>query len=91
MLEQHRDKVLRLVKHDLDLIEKQARMLGELADSAPVLDKGALGQQQADFVVVHQQRMREIVRQIKSEVDHIRFSVEAVLGERVTPTAGSYD
>jgi hypothetical protein len=55
--------MLATLKHQLNLLDKQIRMLSELADAAPV---------------VHQQRMREIVDQMKQQVQMIKIAVGAV-------------
>ncbi len=69
------------LKHQLSLLEKQIRMLSQLAEAAPALHhEQELGDrhEKADFVVVHQQRMLEIVDQMKQQVRMIRISVGAV-------------
>jgi hypothetical protein len=73
--------MLATLKHQLNLLDKQIRMLSELADAAPVLHREQdLGDrhEKADFVVVHQQRMREIVDQMKQQVQMIKIAVGAV-------------
>lgn len=62
--------VLLNLKHQLSLLEKQIRMLNEMAEAGPAMHRGEELKewgQEGDFVVVHRQRMREIVRQMKSE------------------------
>ncbi len=88
---EHRSDKLILIetfKHDLSLIEKQVRMLGELAENAKVLHeepKPDETQGLTDFIIVDQRRTREIVELMRSEVGHLRFGIEALLGERQTP------
>ncbi len=73
--------MLMTLKHQLSLLDKQIRMLGELAEAAPALHhEEGLGDryEKADFVIVHQQRMREIVEQMKPQVQMIKVAVGAV-------------
>ena len=71
-----------VVKHQLNLLEKQVRMLKELAEaSAVVHNKQTTGdrQEQADFVVVRRERMREIVEQMTREIKVAQSLAEANL------------
>jgi hypothetical protein len=87
-VKEHSDKLLEVVKRDLSLLEKQVRMLSELADTAPGIDRTqerGKREDESEFVVVHRQRIYEIVEQMKSQLGLIRFGLEASLGERDTP------
>ena len=69
------------LKQQMNLLDKQIRMLSDLAEAAAVLHREEdLGDrhEKADFVVVHQQRMREIVEQMKQEILMIKIAVGAV-------------
>ena len=82
--------VVRTFEHQLSLMAKQIRMLSELADAAPVVQRKeelAELQEKAEFVLVCRQRMDEIVKQLKLEVDVMRYGIETrfVLGPTIEP------
>ena len=73
--------MLMTLKHEFGPLEKQIRMLSELAEAGPVLHREEkLGDrsEKTDFVVVHQQQMRESIEQIKQQVEMIKVAVGAI-------------
>jgi len=71
---------LKASRFPLGLMEKQVRMIAELADAAPVVQRKEETEgcgYQADFVVVHQQRLREIVKQMRVQLNVLKELAES--------------
>ena len=78
--------MLVVLKAQLGLLEKQIRMLSQLLEGSPGIDRDAgFGdrRQEADFVVVDQLRLRELVEQMGEQVKLITAGVAAVSDGRV--------
>jgi tRNA U34 2-thiouridine synthase MnmA/TrmU len=74
-----RSAALKVLRFPLGLMEKQVRMIAELADAAPLAQRKEEIEGnacQADFVVVGQQRLREIVKQMRVQLNVMKVSVE---------------
>ena len=74
--------MLVLLKHLLNLLEKQVKMLKELAEAHQVMHgTGVSGdrQEEADFIMVQQHRMREIVELMTRQIKTMRSCVETNL------------
>ena len=54
--------IFRTFEYELSLMEKQIRMLREIADSAAVV------QPEGKFVIVHQAQMKELVQLLELEI-----------------------
>jgi hypothetical protein len=74
--------ILATFRHPLGLMEKQIRLLAELADASPMVDQKEGPEVEAEFVIVHRQRMRELIEQLRLQVAVMRSGLDATAFER---------